>query len=115
MTIDPTFHGRGFNYWLQIRLSGDDEQRWEAVDAIRHICHPDTSIPLFLDTLRNDAYWRARALAAHALYDLIAGPHPDSRVADALPQLLEAANDPSPDVRAQIKEVLAALALRPNT
>lgn len=107
MPADLTFHGRDFDDWSRIRLSGGDEERWEAIDAIRHICSPETSIPLLLDTLHNDTYWRARGLAAHALFDLVACPEPDSRVADVLPALRLAANDPSSEVRAQVGEILA--------
>jgi len=115
MDQDSTFRGHSFGYWSNLRLNGQDEERWEAIEAIRHICHPDTSIPLFLDTLCNDKYWRARALAAHALYDLVAGPQPAHRVADALPQLRKAAHDPSANVREQVTELLEILAaISPN-
>jgi HEAT repeat protein len=103
----PTFNGQPADHWIRARLQGDDEVRWEAVDAIRHLCSPDISIPLFLDTLRNDGYWRARALAAHALFDL-AMDRPDvAGLDDALRQLPDLMADPSADVREQISEILS--------
>lgn len=112
-TDDLSFHGQPAGYWLRTRLSGDDEARWEAIDAIRHICAPEDSIPLFLDTLRNDQYWRARALAAHALYDLAIDSPRDPRLIDAMPQLSTAADDSSPEVREQVEEFMALLNAEP--
>lgn len=47
----------------------DPDLRWKAIDALRDIAEPLASIPIFVRALHDD-YWRARALAAHALYDL---------------------------------------------
>lgn len=109
MATDLSFNGRPVVYWLRTRLSGDDEARWEAIDAIRHICTPDDSIPLFLDTLQNDSYWGARALAAHALYDLAFDTSEMPRLISAKPHFLAALNDSSADVREQIRELLTLL------
>lgn len=105
----PRFHGHPIEYWLEIRLSGEDEERWEAVDAIRHLCSPATSIPLILATLREDPYWRARALAAHAIFDLVIDPSEHDLALTLLPPLDEFANDPSPEVRDQISQTIALI------
>lgn len=109
MVNDASFRGRPAEYWLHARLSGDDEARWEAIDAIRHICPPDESVRLFLDTLHTDSYWRARALAAHALYDLALDRSEVARLVAVMPQLLAALNDSSANVREQIAELLEVL------
>ncbi|WP_428307640.1 hypothetical protein [Lacipirellula sp.] len=105
----PQFHGHPIAYWLEKRLSGDDEERWEVIDAIRHLCYPATSIPLFLATLREDSYSRARALAAHAIFDLVIDPSDHDFVLTLLPPLSEFANDPSPEVCEQISQTIALI------
>ena len=105
----PTFNGRDIAHWLGVRLSGEDEARWEAVDAIRHLCGPETSVPLLLDTLLKDQYWRARCLAAHALFDLAMDREEEVNWTDLMPQLQSAALDPSEEVRGQIAELLTVL------
>jgi hypothetical protein len=109
MTDEPTFNNHLVDYWLRARLNSDDETRWEAIDAIRHICVPEVSIPLFLDTLSNDTYARARALAAHALYDLAVVSPKDSELIEKLPRLELAANDSSDSVRKEIEALLKLL------
>jgi HEAT repeat protein len=61
--------GRPLEYWIETLQDPDDEARWGAIDALRHIADPSQSIPLFVRFL-SDRYWRARALAVHALYDM---------------------------------------------
>jgi HEAT repeat protein len=61
--------GQPLEYWVQTLQEGDDEARCRAIDALRHIADPSQSVTLFIGAL-NDRYWRARALAAHALFDL---------------------------------------------
>ena len=109
MAADLSFHGHAAEYWFRKRLGGGDEERWEAIDAIRHSCASQDSVPLFLDTLQNDSYWRARALAAHALYDLAFDASEVPRLIEAMPQILAAANDSSTDVREQIKQLMEVL------
>jgi hypothetical protein len=109
-----TFRGRDTEHWLSARLSGDDDTRWEAIDAIRHLCGPDTSVPLLLDTLLNDHYGRARGLAAHALYDLAVDSAEEVNWAEIMPRLQIAANDPDEGVREQIAELFDALENPPD-
>ena len=110
MSDEPSkFHGHQIGYWLDKHLTGDDEERWEAVDAIRHLCAPTTSIPLFLETLRDDDYWRARGLAAHAIFDLVVDPSDHDSTLAMLPPLDEFMNDPSQNVRGQISEIIALI------
>jgi hypothetical protein len=105
----PQFHGHSIDYWLDKRLTGDDEARWEAIDAIRHLCAPMTSVPLFLETLRTDGYWRARALAAHGIFDLVIDPSDHDSTLAMLPPLDEFTNDPSQHVRDRISEIVALI------
>lgn len=94
------------SYWLDARTKGDEEMRWEAIDAIRHLCPPKQSIPLFIDTLTHDRYWRSRGLAAHAIFDLACGPKADPEVVAHLSSIIEFLEDDSRDVRRQIVEAL---------
>jgi HEAT repeat protein len=89
--------GQPLEYWLRTLHDPDDEARWRAIDALRHIAHPSQTIALFTVAL-NDRYWRARALAAHALYDLA---HEDEMVPLLLQAVIPLANallDVSTDV-----------------
>lgn len=104
-----SFHGKALDEWLRVRCCGDDDTRWEAIDAVRHICAPDDSIPLLLDTLRNDTYWRARALAAHALYDLSFDSKFRQRLMETVPFVRDALTDSSVEVREQVNELLESL------
>lgn len=106
---EPTFRRRSIEYWLVARLDSDDETRWEAVDAIRHICDPASSVPLLLDSLVNDRYPRARALAAHALFDLAIDRVEGLDWQKILPVLVIASDDPSDDVREQVADILKVL------
>ena len=103
------FHGHSADHWLRVRTTGDDEARWEAIDAIRHICVPTVSMPLFLDTLANDSYWRSRALAAHAIYDLAWESEFQPLVAGSMPALIKALEDASSEVLEQIIVTLELL------
>lgn len=91
------------------RLDRDDETRWEAVDVIRHICEPASSVPLLLDSLANDRYPRARALAAHALFDLAIDRVGGVNWQEIFPVLVTASHDPSDDVREQVADLLKVL------
>lgn len=96
------FHGQPLSHWLTARTSADDETRWKAVDAIRHICTPDVSMPMFLETLQDDRYWRSRALAAHAIYDFAWDAEFRPLVNAAVPALLDSLDDASREVREQV-------------
>jgi HEAT repeat protein len=61
--------GWPLEYWIEALQDPDDEARWGAIDALRHIADPSQTIPLFVRSL-SDRYWRARSLAVHALYDM---------------------------------------------
>ena len=61
--------GQSLEHWVRTLYDPDDEARWKAIDALRHIAHPLQTIPLFIEAL-NDRYWRVRALAAHSFYDI---------------------------------------------
>jgi HEAT repeat protein len=105
-TEEFLFRRRPAEHWLRLRTEGDDEARWEAIDAIRHLCAPDVGVPLFIDTLKHDSYWRARALAAHALFDLACEPDLRPQLASIVPQLATALDDPSLEVREQVFDIL---------
>lgn len=106
----PTFNGKHIQQWMHLRTSGDDETRWEAMDAIRHLCKPVDSVPPFIDTLRTDEDWRARALAAHALFDLAIDPHGDrSRLSINSASLRTCLSDSSPDIRDELTAIMRIL------
>jgi HEAT repeat protein len=48
----------------------DSEARWAAIDSLRHVGHPSQTVHIFIASLC-DSSWLVRALAAHALYDVI--------------------------------------------
>jgi HEAT repeat protein len=66
---DPLWEGRPLEYWVEALHHPDGETRWTAIDALRHLAHPSEAVPLLTEAL-TDRYWRVRALAAHALYDM---------------------------------------------
>lgn len=59
------------SYWLDRLRSPDDETRWEAVDAIRHVMESPGSVRILLNVAECDAYWRSRALALHGICDYL--------------------------------------------
>ncbi len=108
-TEDIQFQGHSVDHWFRVRTTGDDEARWEAIDAIRHLCAPDVSVPLLLETLVNDSYWKARALAAHAMYDLVWSADFRPSVTAAIPTLIDTLQDESREVCEQVIETFEAL------
>ena len=64
---------------------------------------------MFLSTLKNDSYWRARALAAHAIFDLVIDPTDHDATVAMLPPLDEFLSDPSEHVREQIAETISLI------
>ena len=70
MKIEESANGeRHVDEWLELLRHGDEMSRWRAVDALRHVAHPSSSIGWFLEALK-DPYWPVRALAAHSIYDM---------------------------------------------
>ncbi len=95
------------DFWFAARIGDNDEMRWMAIDAIRHNCSPEVSLPLFLDTLQNDSYDYARGLAAHAIFDLVIDRMIKLRPHEEMPILLAALQDPSKSVREQVAQIIA--------
>ena len=108
MSYEPRFNRYPVEYWFNLRMQGNDEERWNAVDAIRHVCEPTISVPLMLDTIEKDSYSRARGLAAHALYDL-AVDSPEQIPSEAFPRIIAALNDSDAGVRSQVEALLKEL------
>ena len=73
------------------------------------LCRKRASRSLFLSTLKNDSYWRARALAAHAIFDLVIDPTDHDATVAMLPPLDEFLSDPSEHVREQIAETISLI------
>lgn len=103
---EPSYNGYPLDHWVQVRNSDDEETRWKAVDAIRHLCAPNESMPLFLETLANDSYWRARSLAMNAICDLAYEDKYKSVVLAAIPTCIKALQDESREVRYEAVMVL---------
>ena len=103
------FRGKAAGYWLRLVSKSSDDERWEAVDAIRHICGPDQSIPVFLEVLGNDQFWLARALAAHALFDMAWDEESRVSLRGFAPQIESLPPDPVADVRDQLADTLSVL------
>lgn len=69
---DPStsWNRRPLEHWIPLLQAPEDEARWGAVDAMRHIAPPAMSVKILIGAL-GDRYWKVRALATHALHDLI--------------------------------------------
>jgi len=104
-----TFRGQPASHWLRLVTTGSDDERWEAVDAIRHICGPERSIPVFLDVLSKDRFWKARALAAHALFDMAWDVESRATLREFASRITSLPPDPIADVREQLAEALSVL------
>jgi len=96
---ESSWNGRPLSYWIEALQHPDDETRWQAVDAVRHVADPSKAIKLCVATMRRDPYWRARALAAHALYDMACEGESRPLLHAAIPELAEALRDESNEVR----------------
>jgi HEAT repeat protein len=97
MESPTTWDGKDLPYWLGVLRAGDDEARWNAIDVIRHIAEPSQSVSIFVESL-SDPYWRARALAAHALYDLSFDKEFVGLLSIAIEALASSLTDESPHV-----------------
>jgi len=104
----PLWGGLPLEHWVRTLREGHDEDRWRAVDAVRHIAQPSESVTLFIEAL-NDRYWRARGLAAHALYDLAFEDEYVPLLLQAVIPLANALSDESSDVSLQAAYTLELL------
>ncbi len=95
---DPLWNGQPTSHWVEMLQHPDGEIRWQAIDALRHNLPPIDTIPLFIEALR-DNYWRTRALAAHALYDLAFDKSLHLLLKQTVIPLVDALEDDSPQVR----------------
>ena len=59
--------------------------------------------------MRRDQYWRARALAAHALYDMAWDNESRPLLHEVIPELTEALKDESKQVRLNVAHTLELL------
>jgi HEAT repeat protein len=102
------FHGKSLEHWLAIRVSGGDDARLDAVNAIRQLCTPAESVPLLVEALE-DHFWRVRAAAALALYEMAQNSAARPLVEAAWSKWERAADDPSQEVRKGILALMAVL------
>lgn len=95
--------------WARVlREDADDEGRWRALDALRHVGKAEETINPFLEALE-DRYWRVRALAAHALYDLILDEDGLVKRAEVIESLTSALGDQCLEVSCIAAYALGAL------
>jgi HEAT repeat protein len=94
-----SWNGQPLSYWLDALGAADGEKRWQAVDALRHIADPMETVPLFIAALQHDSFWRTRALAAHALYDMAFDAELRPLLHPVALQIAGALKDESPHVR----------------
>ncbi len=92
------WNGHAASHWIEMLDHADGEVRWQAIDVLRHIAMPEQTVPLFATALRRDSYWRVRALAAHAVYDLAFEEDLRHLLREAVIPLAGALKDESPDV-----------------
>jgi hypothetical protein len=102
------YHGKSLEHWLAIRVSGSDDARLDAVNAIRQLCTPEESVPLLVEALE-DHCWRVRAAAAHSLYEMGCDAKTRPAVEVAWGKWERAAEDPSQEVRKGILALMAVL------
>lgn len=57
--------------WLEALQSSDDDIRWEAVDAIRHVMEFPGNLDVLLEVSQRDIDHRCRGLALHAFCDYL--------------------------------------------
>jgi HEAT repeat protein len=105
---DNVWKGRPLVYWIEALEDPDDEARWGAIDALRHIAHPSQTIPRFVRSL-SDRYWRARALAVHALYDMAFEVEFVSLLSQAVTPLANALSDSCSDICLEAARTLELL------
>jgi HEAT repeat protein len=103
------WNGRPLSCWIERLQDRDDETRWRAVDAVRHLASPSVAITLCAAVMRRDRYWRARALAAHALYDIAWDGESRRLLHAVIPELAEALRDESDQVRLNVAYTLELL------
>jgi len=102
------YHGKSLEHWLAIRVSGGDDARLDAVNAIRQLCAPEESVPQLVEALE-DHFWRVRAAAAHALYEMAQDAAARPLVEAAWGKWERAVDDPSQEVRKGILALMAVL------
>ncbi len=108
------WRGKSAAEWKPHLDDADEELRWLAVNAVRHIyAHPE-AIPLLQNSLRDES-WRVRALVLHHFLDILAAPDRDAELTDAvlfsevLPDIRRLAEDADPRVREEAVAVLRYL------
>ncbi len=89
--------GQPFEYWVRTLRDAEDDVRWKAVDALRHIGPPSETVELFIAAL-SDPCWQVRALAAHALYDMAHEEELSYLVCKFVLHLARTLSDESPEV-----------------
>lgn len=108
------------SHWLEALQSPDDDVRWEAVDAIRHVMEFPANLDVLLEVSQRDIDHRCRGLALHAfcdyLHNELLDPDAGTETRDALltrgADHIAAAiaqNDPDEGVRDQAAELLRLL------
>jgi HEAT repeat protein len=105
---DILWDGKPLEYWVQTLQDPHGEARWKAIDALRHVAHPSQTIPLFVLSL-TDLYWRARALAVHALYDISFEEEFVPLLSQAVAPLADALSDVSSEIRLEVARTLELL------
>jgi HEAT repeat protein len=102
------FKGKALEHWLAIRVSGKDESRLEAVDAIRLLCEPEERVLLLVEAL-GDHCWRVRAAAMRALFEVALPIGTRPLVEAAWGKWERAIDDPSQEVRKVAFGLIATL------
>jgi HEAT repeat protein len=106
--MDHLWDGFPLKYWVAALNDADGEVRWRSIDALRHIADPAIAVPLLVGVLK-DPYWRARALAVHALYDLAFDQEFVPLLSNAVMPLACALTDASPEIRLEAARTLELL------
>ena len=95
---NPRWEDHPLAHWLENLDHPDADTRWRAIDAVRHLADPARIVQVCVPALK-DEFWRVRALAAHALFDLACEPAHRPAIAGILDPLANAILDGSPEVR----------------
>jgi HEAT repeat protein len=100
------WRGRDLADWIQAFHTGDDDLRWEAVDAITMLASPAQSVPMLTAALA-DLVLKVRGRAAHGLYDIIVMDKEDRPyLMESLQPLVECLTDDDPWLACETASIL---------
>jgi HEAT repeat protein len=96
-------------HWLEQLRDEDEDKRWRAVDAIRHLLPLNSFISSFMHSLKNAKAWVVRALICHSFYDAAHRSEERSELLTFTDEIIDALLDQSIEVRLNVIYTLELL------